>query len=231
MNDSGRLGTGTTAAMSSQQLDLDHMSVLALHGSEGTADSIIRSLETWNLPLSVSAVNAPHPKAGGYCWWNMPQYARSFNATEYSGFDQSSALVLEKLSSTSPDLVVGHSQGAILVTALLALQAIPTHPPLGYILNGVAWPNPYTSQLENLPSRALSNVRVLLLVGENDAINPPDQATRVASALGTAGADVTVVKHPGGHKIPAPQQYPEVIEQLRAWMQSRESVDKGASRL
>jgi predicted esterase len=213
--------------MSSQQLDSDPVSVLALHGSEGTAESIICSLEAWNLPLSVSAVNAPHPKAGGYCWWNMPPYVRSFNATEYSGFEQSSALVLDKISTHTPDLVVGHSQGAILVSALFALQSIPIHPPMGYILNGVAWPNPYTSQLENLPSHALSNVRVLLLVGENDAINPPDQAMRVASALERAGADVAVIKHPGGHKIPAPHQCPEAV----AWMQFHTSVVKGASRL
>jgi predicted esterase len=215
----------TAATMDTPQHDSEPISVLALHGSEGSAETIVRSLETWSalLPLSVSAVNAPHPKGGGFCWWNMPQYVRSFNATEYSGFEQSSALALDELSTSAPDLVVGHSQGAILVSALLALQAISKHPRLGYILNGVAWPNPYTSQLESLPSRALSSVRVFILVGENDTINPPNQAMRVASALERAGADVAVVKHLGGHKIPAPQQYPEAMEQLRSWVQSGQS--------
>jgi predicted esterase len=148
----------------------------------------------------------------------MPPFVRSFNATHYEGFNESSALVLETIASTRPDLVVGHSQGSILIAALLAVQSIPVHPRLGYVLNGVAWPNPYTTELEGLlSSGALGGVRVLVLSGERDAINPPDQARRVAEALERAGADVTVVSHPGGHAIPA-EDAAAALEEIRAWI-------------
>jgi predicted esterase len=189
----------------------ESISVLALHGSEGTADSVSRILELWEedmeLGLKVTALNAPHPKPPGYCWWVLPPSVRSFNAAEYDGFDESSNLVLRSMSESRPDLVFGHSQGAILVAALLALRSVRAHPRLGYILNGVAWPNPYTDRLDGgstSDDRSLDSVRVLLISGERDAINPPDQARRVAAALKSAGADVTVVFHGSGHAVPVP---------------------------
>ena len=116
--------------------------------------------------------------------------------------------------SAAPDLVVAHSQGAILTTALLALRRLGDmerpHPALGYVLNGVAWPNPMTNDLEalRLPQRKMSlstssqPPRVLMIVGRRDAMNPPEQATRVRDALTRAGFDVTFLQHDGGHAVP-----------------------------
>ena len=102
---------------------------------------------------------------------------------------------------------MGHSQGAILLTALLALNVITEHPTIGYILNGVAWPNPYSLELESVQLVSMNNkkhtpIRILVLIGEQDQINPPAQADRVVTALQKAGCDVTVVVHPNGHAIP-----------------------------
>lgn len=200
------------------------------------------------LCLEVTALNAPHNKHdpddagassssssvdhGGYVWWRMPPGVRSFTATKYDGFDQSAAAVLAALRQHPPppmenptlklpsfDLIVAHSQGAILIAALLALQQIDRscHPRLGYILNGVAWPNPYTNQFEELTdTAALSDVSILVLVGTRDRINPPDQASRVARALQRAGATVTVVEHPGGHSIPIESS--SVGRKVEAWL-------------
>ena len=176
--------------------------VLGLHGSEGTGDSFRQVLAQWSNDWEIVTIDGPHEKGMGYAWWNMPPYVRSFNATEYDGYEASREAVLE--AWTRPDLVVGHSQGAILLTALLANEEIAQHPRLGYVLNGVAWPNPYTTQLEALqPASSLQQItRVLILVGDQDAINPPAQAQRVTAALRNAGYDVTVLSHPGGHGVP-----------------------------
>jgi pimeloyl-ACP methyl ester carboxylesterase len=162
----------------------------------------------------------------------MPPLARSFNAARYEGFEESSALVLGSMASIRPDLVVGHSQGAILVAALMSLGSIKVHPRVGYVLNGVAWPNPFTSELGGLPPDALRGARVLVLSGERDAINPPDQARRVAEALEKAGADLTFVAHPGGHAIPSasrgsPEDDDATLDRIRAWIQGGRSLASG----
>jgi predicted esterase len=193
------------------------------------------------------------PRDGGLAWWTMPPLVRSFNATTYTGFDESTKLVLDQLAAMSEppssssstttaideegrdvDMVIGHSQGAILTTALLALEKIPnSHSPrLGYILNGVAWPNPFTQQLESLrlvrspPPTAThassKNNRVLILIGRADSINPPQQAFRVQQALQAAGFDVTVMEHDGGHAVPIPSKTRhntnETMRQIMDWI-------------
>jgi len=106
---------------------------------------------------------------------------------------------------------VGHSQGAILLTALLAQQCIQSQPL--YILNGVAWPNPYTAELESLQ---LDNTfRILMLCGDRDDMNPPEQAQRVQEALKKAGADVSVIHHPKGHAVP---QNNDILRCIEEWI-------------
>lgn len=167
--------------------------------------------------LDIVSLDAPFDKGQGFAWWSMPPSVRSFNATEYTGFDSSSAKVLEAIKAAHPpiDLVLGHSQGAILATALLALQSIPKHPRLGYVLNGGAWPNPYTSELESL-SESSKDCRVLLVVGNNDKINPPAQQERVQKSLETAGCDVSVIRHDGGHAVPIKNG--QAVERIMAWV-------------
>jgi predicted esterase len=213
--------------------------VLALHGSGGTGESIERTLQRWNelltqddacrsesnSTLQITTVDGHEPKEEGFAWWYLPSGERSSTAEYYSGFEISRSTVLDALSSVDRppfDVVMGHSQGAILIAALLALNAIPQHPRVGYILNGVAWPNPYTAELEAL-LLALPNdgtpvkpPRVLVLVGERDTINTPDQGYRVITALKKAGFDVTTLSHPGGHSIPT--RHDETWDAIQAWL-------------
>lgn len=104
--------------------------VLALHGSEGNADEFPTRLESLkekiagDAKLEITAVQAPFVKGNGFAWWKMPPGVRSFTATEYEGFEESASKVLEiwgqnnnsnDLQQQPFDLVLGHSQGAILV--------------------------------------------------------------------------------------------------------------------
>lgn len=179
-------------------------------------------LQEWSISPSTSsqkesirAAQAPFPKDSGFCWWKMPPGVRSSTATVYEGYDTSQKLALDAWKEETPDLVVGHSQGAILLAALLANQAIAHHPRVGYIFNGVAWPNPYTQKLESLSSTSLERVRILLIVGQQDRINPPEQALRLQDALTQAGADVQRLDHPGGHAIPTEE---DVVAKVRSWI-------------
>ena len=242
--------------------------MLALHGSGGTGESLLKTLQHWNtnmncdlrpkpqqqqrestqnenvdtthpdavitknndtadellLLLDITTVSGHVPKEDGFAWWALPPGERSFTANQYHGFEQSQSIVLDALVLPSPqpqpssssssskkekpyDIILGHSQGAILLTALLALNVITEHPTIGYILNGVAWPNPYSLELESVQLVSMNNkkhtpIRILVLIGEQDQINPPAQADRVVAALQKAGCDVTVVVHPNGHAIP-----------------------------
>jgi predicted esterase len=149
----------STGASTSEQSTPLRLRVLLLHGSGGTADGFTEIMQHWReaaaatssitsitqqMDLEFTAIQAPCVKEDGYSWWSMPPGIRSFTADSYEGFDESTERVLHAMQQQDPpfDLVVGHSQGAILATALLALGKIPQHPRGGYILNGVAWPNP-----------------------------------------------------------------------------------------
>lgn len=230
------------------------LQTLALHGSGGRARSFEEgTLWQWRdnlaaaanvedhdtacttaLDLEITAVQGHVPKDDGFAWWFLPPGLRSSTATSYEGFDESCRLVMDAFktkrgvddNTKSFDLIVGHSQGAILLTALLALRKLEErhHPRVGYILNGVACPNPYTEQLELLKivagstdaAAAAPAPRVLVIVGEKDAMNPPEQGERVARALKQAGYKVTTLYHPGGHAVPV--QRGETWDAIQAWI-------------
>lgn len=189
--------------------------VLALHGSGGDAQSFQETMEHWNkalqaradVSLDIRTITAPvkNDEQGGYAWWRLPPGVRSYQATEFDRFEESKALVLGTIQKAPEpfDLIVGHSQGSILLASLLALSLVPNHPRLGYIWNGVAWPNPFTEQLENLKfEESTSLPSILLIVGEKDRINAPEQAQRVEQAFRAANCDVQSIYHPGGHSVP-----------------------------
>ena len=200
-------------------------------GDDSKDSSTSTTITTTNrmvVDLDVTTVQGPVPKEDGFAWWFLPPGVRSSTAVTYEGFDDSCHLVMDALekqssSSSSPfDLIVGHSQGAILLTALLALGKLEgrSRPMVGYILNGVAWPNPYTKQLESLKIATTTTTagppRVLVIVGERDAMNPPEQGQRVAQALQQAGYSVTTLYHPGGHAVPA--QRDETWNSIQTWI-------------
>lgn len=213
-------------SQSSHNLPLT-LRVLLLHGSGGTADGFTETMQHWrkaaltqNIDLEFTAIQAPVVKENGYSWWSMPPGVRSFTAEAYEGFEESTKKVLQTMQQQDPpfDLVIGHSQGAILTTALLALNKIPQHPRGGYILNGVAWPNPYTKELEALRMAhdGAAAPRVLMIAGVNDKMNPLEQAMRVRSALEQAGCPLTFVSHQGGHSVPIEKD--ETLESILQWI-------------
>jgi predicted esterase len=196
--------------------------VLAFHGSEGTGlEFSVRlyplreELLKDKVDMQITAISAPFSRGHGYAWWTMAQGVRSFNADEYIGFQESADIVLKAFSLVTPDLVVGHSQGAILVAALLAQNLIPHHPTRGYILNGVAWPNPYGQQLFDLKLAQDTKPRILFVMGEQDTINPLESAKQVRDRLETSGCIVATHTHSGGHAVPSDE---ESTQAMASWV-------------
>ena len=196
--------------------------VLAFHGSEGTGlEFSVRlyplreELLKANVDLQITAISAPFNRGHGYAWWTMAEGVRSFTADEYIGFQESADIVLKAFSLVTPDLVVGHSQGAILIAALLAQNLIPRHPRRGYVLNGVAWPNPYGQQLFDLQLAENIQPRILFVMGEQDTINPLESAKQVRERLEVSGCIVATHTHSGGHAIPSDE---ESIQAMAAWV-------------
>lgn len=157
----------------------------------------------------------------------MPPGIRSFQATQYVGFDASAQLVLDAYRDKEFDCIVAHSQGAILITALLALNRIPKHPKNGYILNGLAFPSPFSDAFDRTKFDASQQPRILLLVGENDTINPPEQALRVNNALIRAGANTQMIFHQGGHAVPALEGH--ILNDVADWITTVTRLPFGAS--
>lgn len=204
--------------------------VLALHGSEGTAEEFptrleaIRKalLEGHNTRMEITAIEGPFAKGSGFSWWTMKDGERSFTAEKYGGFEESSAAVLrawaDDASSEPYDLVLGHSQGAIMIASLIALGKIPYHPKSGYIFNGVSFPNPYREKIASLKvSDGNSEVapRILFVMGTNDKITPNETGIELMEAFRTCGLDVSTVKHDGGHGVP---RSGDAVSQIAAWV-------------
>jgi predicted esterase len=134
---------------------------------------------------------------------------RSFNAKEYTGFDESANLVLKEWSNQRYDIILGHSQGAILIASLLALQRQPYHPRIGYIMNGVSFPNPYKHSIESLGEEeeqqqtTKAPPKILFIFGKRDKITPNSSGEQLRDGLSKGGLfDVTSCYHDGGHGFP-----------------------------
>lgn len=211
------------------------LKVLLLHGKGSSGPDFTSRLSTYydvlrdeqhGMELDLVSIDGPislvgdDDNDGGFAWWNMPPFVRSFNATEYDGFETSAKRVLDAIQNQGPfDIIYGHSQGAILVTALLALDRILVHPKGGYVLNGVAWPNPFSKQMESLQFSNNNNCakpNVLLITGLKDKINAPNTQAKVKKSLVDAGAQVSQIVHPAGHNIP--MQKGETLSGVIEWM-------------
>uniref|UniRef100_A0A7S2XLF1 Serine hydrolase domain-containing protein n=1 Tax=Attheya septentrionalis TaxID=420275 RepID=A0A7S2XLF1_9STRA len=227
--------------------------ILALHGKNGSGESFAKSLSPLeealtkmepavNYKFEFDYLTAPfaldeaNNSGSGKAWWTLPPGVRSFNAEEYVGFETSAQMVQEALSDPNHpyDFCFGHSQGAILLSALLAKGSLisPRTPfindkdsepqvPVGVILNGAAWPNPFTEQLEQLSflekdEECKNAPRALFIMGENDTINPVDGACRVRDALQKAGVMVTTCQHDGGHSVPTNNE--AATDQITRWI-------------
>lgn len=205
-----------------------HVRILALHGKGNTGPSFQRALEPliaalndrvssdeirfdWEFPTAPYALG--DDESAGRAWWELPRGERSFTATRYIGYNKSASLIENKICSGDGfDLVIGHSQGAILLAALLATDRIDlvSQKPMAFIFNGCALPNPYKEELVNIqPSPEVRNEssKALFVVGRNDQINPPDGAELVRDCLDKGGMiRVKTISHPNGHAVPVRDQ-------------------------
>jgi predicted esterase len=213
---------------------METLRVLALHGSEGDAEEFPHRLSALNealgnevnVKLDITAIQAPFPKGSGYSWWTMPPGVRSFNAIEYEGFEESVTKVLDvwKSAQDEYDVVLGHSQGAILIASLLVLKRVPYHPKRGYIFNGVAFPNPFTANIESLTVEGEEKTNhipsILFIIGRQDKITPSSSGEQLRESLAMAGFQVYSCYHNGGHGIPQVED-PETLVEIVRWIKQR----------
>ena len=222
----------TNMDVSSSNVAITPLKVLALHGSGGTAEEFPKRLEALgralafhssdneNLKLEITSIQAPFVKENGFSWWTMPPGVRSFNAKEYKGFEESATKVLDVWETGGFDIVLGHSQGAILVGALLALKRTPYHPPGGYIMNGASFPNPYSQDLESLKDDDDDEVspRILFLLGKRDTIAPNPTGEKLRDLLQQGGFDASSCYHEGGHGFPEENVDDKAMKTIAEWI-------------
>ena len=244
------------AEMSTSSANTDdvpaRLRILALHGKGGTGASFERSLEPlvaalndglashdvfvdWDFPTAPYSLGTD--ESAGRAWWELPAGERSFTASEYIGYEKSASLIEEKLLGDGYDLVIGHSQGAILLSALFATNRIallPRHPGACYIFNGAAIPNPFKDNLTDIqpPSEVTEKSEILFVVGRDDQINPPEGALHVRDCLEKGGMKVATIFHPGGHSIPVRDK--DALESMVEWIVDiavKKQLEASSSRL
>ena len=133
-------------------------------------------------------------------------------------------MVMEQIHKS--DIIFGHSQGAILTAALLSKHdtlwntALGNNP-MGYILNGVAWPNPYSEELKSLATQEINNSkslpRMLFVMGKEDNINPIESAMQVHDVYKQGNFDVSIVNHDRGHSVPDDNSI-RALEEICDWI-------------
>lgn len=141
-----------------------------------------------------------------YEWWRLPRGERSFTATSYEGAEASIDMI-EKLVDV--DAIIGHSQGAILMSIVLARKALglSSFQVKRAILSGAAWPKPYEyslmGKLASIPKGSLlTTTPTLHVMGAADDVNPTEQAAEICRLL-----QGEVCMHPGGHVLPLNDEY------------------------
>ena len=118
------------------------------------------------------------------------------------GIDESCALVEKACEEVGGcDLLLGHSQGAMLASVLLARAAtLQSHMhPQASILSGAAVPAPASSLLEAAGKTNFFKQSCLSLhcIGARDDINPPPLARKLATYQ-----QAHIYEHGGGHIMP-----------------------------
>lgn len=191
--------------------------VLCLHGSGSSGTGFREALQGFvdhvqsrHNGVQFVFPTAPHKKdATGHAWWLMEAGERSYNAKKLQGLQESVGLV-EGLYPC--DVIVGHSQGAMLASILLARQAsqwihASTEASLirGGILTGAAWPATCSELFESSHSVYRSSGRgplTLHAIGQQDTVNPPEMAAELAEVFRFSSDSVTILQHSGGHIFP-----------------------------
>jgi predicted esterase len=217
--------------------------ILALHGKGGSGPSFYQRLSplleqlssnkfeiastnnisSYDVSVHCDCPTAPFPE--GKWWEQRPHGSRSYNADSYDGYEKAMNMVQSTLSlgaGSNYNVLLGHSQGAILIASMLANKDLTNAntPPM-IILNGVAWPNPFGHQLKELKfshsnGGKCTKVRVLFIIGEGDQINPIQGAMQVRDCLKNSGFEVSTIVHSGGHSLPIKNEM--VVKSIINWI-------------
>lgn len=224
----------TNCLLASTKSDNDNKmvwKVLVLHGKYDNGSNFRRTLQPlkklleeknsnrnweWTFLTAPYQIRKKDSSNEKFEWWTLKPGERSFTATEYGGFDASAKMVIQELPKY--DFCIGHSQGAILLTSLLAQSSSLPILRGGYIWNGAAWPNPFNDQLESLSAytEQQKNQNGLVIVGDNDDINPPEGALRVRDLLTNIGMEISTLHHKGGHSVPISDDV--ALQSIISWM-------------
>eukprot|EP00439_Symbiodinium_sp_Y106_P031562 s76_g3.t2 len=177
--------------------------LLCLHGKGGSGPNFAERLRPLAERAELVCVDAPHSLPPGFAWWHLPPGERSFTTSTFEGWDETLSFIRETWASQGPfDGILGFSQGAILVAALVALGDFRKGGALAscrcLILAGAAVPGPFQRQIADLAgSGDRGDFRALHTIGRSDTMNPPEGAHEVARAVGGE-----VYQFDGGHEVP-----------------------------
>ena len=179
--------------------------ILALHGSgshgarfSAQTSKFQEELGKLSLQPEYTFLDGPFIKEAGLSWWSMRDGERSSNAKELIGLDVSLGLIEE---SASYDIIMGHSQGAMMAAialsrSLLRLGNPQQKTPKLAILSGSSYPEAM-KDLFISSSSCLNGLRSVHAIGSDDKVNPPELAHRLASSF-----NAEVIEHDGGHIFP-----------------------------
>ncbi|CAL1131051.1 unnamed protein product [Cladocopium goreaui] len=192
--------------------------LLCLHGKGNTADTFRDRVKPLAKDAELVCVSAPHPLGDGFAWWHLPPGERSFTTPVFEGWPETLDFIRKVWTEEGPfDGMLGFSQGAILVAALVALGEMKSGRALAscrcLLLCGAAVPGPFQREIADLASRAdkLENGNYVALhtIGRQDDINPPEGARQVAAAVGGE-----IFEFDGGHDVPMDEAALEVYRSL-----------------
>ena len=80
------------------------------------------------------------------------------------------------------------------------------------VLNGVAYPSPYPFGA----GAGSGGLKILVIVGSEDTMNPPEQAVKTVQGLRENGFEVEVVEHGGAHAFPTDND--DVTKELKRFL-------------
>ena len=205
--------------------------VVLLHGKGGAGAEFAASLAPlcrllpgarWEAPDAPLRLSPSSEERAAFAWWAAAGGGRSYEADAWAGGD--AALAAAAAACEGAQLVLGHSQGAMLLGVLLAQRR------LGgvecAILSGAAWPRPYASSVEANVVERLHPTRGKLYTGpailhtlsRRDAVNPYAQGVQLAAALGG-----DIMEHGGGHVVPVRDLGGEIAD----WVRAHSAADYG----
>ncbi|GBF87771.1 hypothetical protein Rsub_00482 [Raphidocelis subcapitata] len=146
---------------------------------------------------------------GGLTWFKWRDAApgkRPSQSTQYQDFEITYESMISGLRQHSPDGLLGFSQGATAAALLLAQLAerqagghdLDVRPPRFAILCAGFLPRDpaYSSLLE----RARVAVPTLFVLGDADALVPPERTLELVATFDPAAAQL--LRHPGAHMLP-----------------------------